>query len=568
MNRFALVAGVLALGVAACGDDVQVVEPTPPVPPPPPAVTASMAPASASVAVGNSVVFAVNASGGVAGEAASWTCASSNTGIATVSVTSAGCQATGVTAGEVTITAAVSKSGESVNVGAQLTVTSDEEPAGDPAFILISSIRGEENAGDPLKGSVNVVVNVERGDQELEELLLLVDGEEVASQSFGGAHMAPPADEAAEQAVHGFTLSFDSGEYDMETGATMYMNGEHTISAELEIHGAMGHETVSSNAITVEFDNDDGVHAAVSGLGNSAMNATTGELWHGGPGADLTITAVPVTYSSGSVASVTLLGICGAKAATDSEAPYEFKPDCKASTPATGVTAQFSLAVGGRSVEVEGSLNDGVFPLRLDYEAPDAPHFMPNPNKREGGWLNASVTLDENSTSKKNGWLVYNDANAGDGVGGYTPVLRAAKKPSDGSVSTAVAADPASLGAIAMAVAAAGASKANEYCAVITAMDLLGNESKLPKADADCAAHDAYVGGTDDAPTYAAGLLAGVDLTAPTIKFSPASPKADDNVLRSSRCRQRTRRPAFVPRSPWSRRLRAGTRKRRRRSRI
>ena len=196
------------------------------------------------------------------------------------------------------------------------------------------------------------------------------------------------------------------------------------------------------------------------------------------------------------------------------------------------MTAQFSLAVGGRSVEVEGVLNDGVFPLRLDYEAPDAPHFMPNPNGREGGWLNASVTLDENSTSEKDGWLVYNDADADDGVGGYMPVLRAARKPSDGTVSTAVAADPASLQAIAMAVAAAGASKANEYCAVITAMDLLGNESRLPKKDAACVAHDAYVGGTDAAPTYAAGLLAGVDLTAPAIRFSPASPKADDNVLR------------------------------------
>ena len=31
-NRFALVAGMLALGAAACGDDVQVVEPAPPVP--------------------------------------------------------------------------------------------------------------------------------------------------------------------------------------------------------------------------------------------------------------------------------------------------------------------------------------------------------------------------------------------------------------------------------------------------------------------------------------------------------------------------------------------------------
>ena len=136
LNRFALVAGVLALGVAACGDDVQVVEPTPPQPPPTPPVEATMAPASASVAVGNSVVFAVNASGGVAGEAASWTCSSSNTGIATVTSTSAGCSATGVAAGDVTITASVSKSGETVNVGAQLTVTSDDGPVvgGDPAF--------------------------------------------------------------------------------------------------------------------------------------------------------------------------------------------------------------------------------------------------------------------------------------------------------------------------------------------------------------------------------------------------------------------------------------------------
>ena len=198
-------AGLLALGVAACGDDVEIVQPTPEPPPPPPPVEATMAPASASVAVGNSVVFAVNASGGVAGEAASWTCASSNTGIATVTSTSAGCSATGVAAGDVTITASVTKSGETVNVGAQLTVTSDEEPAappGDPAFILIKSIN---DGASPVSGRVTVTVGVERGDQELEELSLLVDGTVVSSQSFGGGMdmgMAPPNDEPAEQAVH------------------------------------------------------------------------------------------------------------------------------------------------------------------------------------------------------------------------------------------------------------------------------------------------------------------------------------------------------------------------------
>ena len=131
-NRF-LIAGLLALGVAACGDDVEVVStPAPPVrATAPPPLVASMAPASAEVAVGSSVVFAVNASGGVVGEAASWTCSSSNTGIATASTTSSGCQATGVVAGGVTITATVSKGSETANVGSQLTVTA---PAAPPPF--------------------------------------------------------------------------------------------------------------------------------------------------------------------------------------------------------------------------------------------------------------------------------------------------------------------------------------------------------------------------------------------------------------------------------------------------
>ena len=84
--RSALVAGLLAVGSASCGGDTQVVD----VGPPPPALTASIAPASATAVVGASVVFAVHASGGEAGPSASWTCASSNTGVATVDVVEAG----------------------------------------------------------------------------------------------------------------------------------------------------------------------------------------------------------------------------------------------------------------------------------------------------------------------------------------------------------------------------------------------------------------------------------------------------------------------------------------------
>ena len=226
LYRSALMAGLVAIGVGACGDDVQVVEPTPP---PPPPLTAMMAPPSATVAVGNSVVFAVNASGGAAGAQASWTCASSNTGIATASNTGTGCQATGVAAGGGTITASVTKGSETVNVGSQLTVTTEEEVAGEPAFILITDI-DDGDADGVVTGSAEVTISVERGDQTLELLSLLVDGAMVAYQSFGSSMgMAPPEDEAAEQAVHSFTLSFNSAEYGDDGDADVHERRLHDL---------------------------------------------------------------------------------------------------------------------------------------------------------------------------------------------------------------------------------------------------------------------------------------------------------------------------------------------------
>ena len=538
LNRYALVAGLLALGAAACGDDVEIVQPTPEPPPPPPPVEATMAPASASVAVGNSVVFAVNASGGVAGEAASWTCASSNTGIATVSSTSAGCSATGVAAGDVTITASVTKSGETVNVGAQLTVTSDEappQPAGDPAFLVVASIEGEgDTDASGLKGRVSVTLNVERGDQDLEGLALLVDGETVASQSFGSGMdmgMTPP-DEAAEQAVHAFTMSFDSDGYD-EHGDHVdvdYMNGEHTIAAELEIGATMadgmhGHETISSNVVTVEFDNDDG-YIVTADLGDNTALDDDGRVWYGGPdNGDVVISALGVSYS-GAETGEAIVRLEGCEAEEDDEFDCDGQQGDR----------EISVISGG----VEGTIlnADDLPEANIDMEGPDAPNFYPNPNKREDGWVNASVNFTgENGTgSKKDGWLVYNDESADDGVGGYSPRIRFAEADSDKEVGVALA-SPA-LPALVLPAALAGqSSKADAFCVVASAVDMLGNESDLPDADEDCVSHDAYATttgtGEDATTTYAAGLLAGADLAPPTIAFSPASPKADATMMRN-----------------------------------
>ena len=479
LYRSALMAGLVAIGVGACGDDVQIVEPTPP---PLPPLTATMAPASATVAVGNSVVFAVNASGGAAGAQASWTCASSNTGIATASDTGAGCQATGVAAGGVTITAAVTKGSETVNVGAQLTVTSEEVVGvpGDPAFLIVASITDGSDDDDTLSGRVSVVLNVERGDQTLEELSVFVDGEIVATQAFGtGMALAPPEDEAAEQAVHSFTLAFDTDGYDPATGAPDYPNGEHTISAELIVaggmmaDGTMGRMMVASNIVPSEFDNTDGVYVALSGLGAGALEAATGQRWYGGPAAALTITALPVLYSGGSASAVGIGEFCEADAET-ATGPFVFTPECEGTSGEGGATAQFT--VDGDDI---GVLNSGVFPLYLDFEGPSAPTFSPNPNGREDGWVNNLGTgffTAQHATRNKDGWLTFNDDDAG--VGGYQPVLRYAEA-DDASVEDAVAASPVTLATL------PGESEEDAYCVVVSATDLLGNESGLPDEDGD-----------------------------------------------------------------------------------
>ena len=137
------------------------------------------------------------------------------------------------------------------------------------AFVFISDVTGGEGStDDALKGDVTVTASVERGTARFEKLTLYVDGVEVDSQDFG-VPASEPADEpeggmdpemAAAQQVFEFELGFNSAEY-VEHGDhtdVAYMNGEHTLSVGLKVTGS---ETeLSSNQVTVEFDNDDGFY--------------------------------------------------------------------------------------------------------------------------------------------------------------------------------------------------------------------------------------------------------------------------------------------------------------------
>ena len=483
MKKLLRFAGVtllaLTIGVFGCGDDPDpvapptvtvTVPPTTPTTPTPPPLAVTMSPASADVAVGSNVVFAVNASGGAAGATASWTCASSDTAIATASVASAGCEATGVAPGGVTITAMVTKGSETGNAGSQLTVMGPQ--VGDQAFILLHSIKwgeGNENTeATGLKGRVDVQANVERGDQVLERVTLLVDGDSVAATSFGVV-AEPAVEEPAAQAIHSFTLSFDTDDYDSSTGSPAYMNGDHVISMQLKVAGS---EPIPSNALAVDFANDDGVYVTVSGLGSGALNSGTGQRWYGGPAAAVEITALPVMYSGGSTAAVGVGAFCGDEdGATATAAPFVLTPECKG-------TGEYTATFTADGADI-GVLNSDVFPLWLDYDGPSAPTFSPNPNNREDGWVNLTVDFGgEQGSRNKDGWLTFHDEDDS-GVGGYQPVLRYAE---DDDIEDARAAAPLSLANL------PGESDENAYCVVASAVDLLGNESSLPGKidDGDC----------------------------------------------------------------------------------
>ena len=503
-NRF-LITGLLALGVAACGDDVQIVEPTPP---PTPPVTATMAPASATVAVGNSVVFAVNASGGAAGAAATWTCASSNTGIATASTASAGCQATGVAAGGVTITAAVTKGSETINVGAQLTVTTEEEAAGEPAFIFISDIGDTDGV---VVGNAEVTISIERGDQVFMQLSVLVDGVVVSTLPFGGTPaMAAPEDEPAAQAVHAFTLSFNSAEYNAVTGEPTYMNGEHTISAALMVVGS--DEPIGSGVHTVEFGNDDG-YVVTADLGDNNRIGDDGRRWYGGPdNGTIDITALPVSYSGASVTTVSA-NFCGGDE-TDAEAPYEFSFECENRVSDTdadeGVVGEMLVLSSAGESGMILDADDLPFPAFVDFVGPsESPIIVANPNGREMGWLNADVGLMGKlgtMGSAKDNWLVEGGDDTG-GIGGYNMMLRMGE-----DLEKALEASPGSA-------LPAESADSESYCAIASATDDLGNESERPDDDATCraapAGGDALVNHdvTDDADGMTTPNVYGYDAT-------------------------------------------------------
>ncbi len=312
LYRSALFAGVLAFGVAACGDDVTIVEPEP-TPPPPLSVT--LTPGNQSISVGENAVFAVGVSGGAAGAQASWTCSSSAPGVASVSTTDAGCAVSGVAAGNASITVTVTKGNQSANAGAQVTVTAPPtDPEAVPATISISSItRGGLTQPvdiDNVFGQIDVTLNVNPNDQTVTRVEVLVGDSIAAGQNIAASFEVAEGqsvEDAIAEALQLITLSFNTARYTVDEGARTatprYMNGPQIISARLFTAEAPESPRASED-FEVTFNNADGFHVLATAVGNTAADGN-GLLWRGGPNFELTVSPIPVMYSGREVTLMT-----------------------------------------------------------------------------------------------------------------------------------------------------------------------------------------------------------------------------------------------------------------------
>jgi hypothetical protein len=330
---------LVAIGAAACGDDVTVKEQ----PAPTPVVrSVVVSPSSATIAPGGSFTFgaAVDADAGIA-RTVTWS--SSNSAITVTNEGVASAPST-LTAGGVSSICATSTADAAVKGCAQLTVTPVVAPT--PASVSIQSvtvgcdaINGNLAGVGPcgtlwpvatnnVTGQIDVTLNVTRPQGST------AAGVEVAVVNAAGAvegtafvqafASASSGDELALQtAGQDVIVSIQTAEYTLNASnaaVVTYPNGNKTIRARLcsavtgGVCTAQTGGTASSAQRQVRFANPNGYHISWSNpTGNNAngvavrQTSAGGFSWIGGTG--FTVTATPVAYDG-----VTLSSAAGAVA--------------------------------------------------------------------------------------------------------------------------------------------------------------------------------------------------------------------------------------------------------------
>lgn len=340
-------AGVLAFGLAACGDDVTIVEPAPP-PPPPPApetpniVSFSVSPTTATIAAGTTLQgsYSLQTKPGVDGTVA-W--ASNNQGVATVDPATG--LITAVSNGTALIEATATAGGQTAKAQIGVTVRPIQ-----PAQVSIQSVtQFATTVPVPLNnvnGQIEVNMNFNPGEQVVDSINVFIGAKRAAKQTFATSPSAGP-----------ISLSVNTANYvkNSNTGvATVdYQNGPTTISAAIYPRGAS--TATATNTINIVLTNMDGWAADMSAPSAFANNGAGLTYW-GGPTANglTTVTVYPVIYTPGRSIQTVSFNVGGCANFVDTSLPF------RASFGYTAAGATAPNCGGSGGYEYTGGTRDNV----------------------------------------------------------------------------------------------------------------------------------------------------------------------------------------------------------------
>ncbi len=292
--RSLMMAGIVTLGLSACGDDLTITEP-PPSPPPtetPNITTFSVSPTSTTIAPGTFVQASATliTKPGVTG-AVTWE--SSNPAVATVDGTGL---ITAVAQGAAVVTATATAGGQTASAAVGVTVRPIQ-----PAQVSIKSITtGLTNLPVNVSnvfGQIEITLNFNPGEQIVDSVAVFIGNKRAAKQSY-----------ATSPSAGDIVLSVNTANFVKNTAAGTatvdYNNGATTISAAVYPHGS---SATATNSVQVVLNNADGWAATMTAPSANA-NSAGGFTYWGGPtaGGLTTVTVFPVIYTAGrSIASAT-----------------------------------------------------------------------------------------------------------------------------------------------------------------------------------------------------------------------------------------------------------------------
>ena len=236
------------------------------------------------------------------GVARTVTWASSSAAVATV--TAAGV-VTAVAPGAATITA-TSTANTTVSGAASITVRTPLPATISVQNITITGTNGVTANVNNIAGSIDVNMNVDPGEQVVQRVEVLIDGQVACTQNLSGAQSESMRIAAAFENIEDVVVScqINTAAFAAATGIANFPNGPHTLSARAVIAGGSDVATPSTPLI---FNNISGVIATVVFNNGSdpsaAINPGTGLQWQSG---NATVTFTGVSYvASTTVSSVT-----------------------------------------------------------------------------------------------------------------------------------------------------------------------------------------------------------------------------------------------------------------------